>query len=88
VAKHWSDGEGVRRWIAIYPPRPLDMDVAKTMQMWVDHEVQYSTKIAKYRERLAALGWFMKALKEPLTRMANKEDDCKRTFWEVVSSRL
>ena len=34
------------------------------------------------RERLASLGWFMKALKEPLARLANKEDKCQGTFWE------
>ena len=82
VAKLWSDEEVVRRWIAVYPPRTLDMDDAKTLQMWVDHEVQDSAKVAKYRQRLAELGWFMKALKEPLARMANKEDECKGTFWE------
>lgn len=82
VAKHWSDEEVVRRWIAVYPLRALYMDNAKTVQMWVDREVQDSTKVAKYRQRLAASGWFMKALKEPLARMANNEDDCKETFWE------
>jgi hypothetical protein len=39
--------------------------------------------VARYRERLQNLGWFMKALKEPLARLANKEDDCKGTFWEA-----
>jgi hypothetical protein len=39
--------------------------------------------VARYRARLQDLGWFMKALKEPLARMANKEDDCKGTFWEA-----
>jgi len=60
----------------------LDMDDARTLQMWIDHEVQDSTKVARYRQRLAALGWFMEALKEPLARMANKEDDCEGTFGE------
>ena len=82
VAKRWTHEEVVRRWIAVYPPRTLNMDDAKTLQMWVDHEVQDSTKVAKYRQRLEELGWFMKALKEPLARLANKEDNCKGTFWE------
>jgi hypothetical protein len=28
------------------------------------------------------LGWFIKALKGPLARMANKEDGCMGTFWD------
>ena len=82
VAKGWSDEEVVRRWIAVYPPRTLDVDDPKIVQMWVDHERQDEAKVANYRERLQGLGWFMKALKEPLARLANKEDDCKGTFWE------
>jgi hypothetical protein len=29
--------------------------------------------VARTRERLADLGWFMKCLKEPLARLANRE---------------
>jgi REP element-mobilizing transposase RayT len=79
----WTDAETVRRWIAVYPPRTLDMDDEACVQMWVDHECKDAKKVATYRERLQNLGWFMKALKEPLARMANKEDDCKGTFWEA-----
>ena len=82
VAKGWSDKEVVRRWIGVYPPRTLDLDDARIVNKRVQHELQDSAQVAKYRERLSELGWFMKALREPLARMANKEDNCKGTFWE------
>ena len=82
VAGGWSDEEVVRRWIAVYPPRTLDVEDPKTAQMWVDHELKNEGQVARYRQRLTELGWFMKAIKEPLARLANKEDDCKGTFWE------
>ena len=81
--KQWSDEEVIRRWMAVYPPRNLDVDDPKTVQMWVDHQVQDEKQVAAIRERLGNLGWFMKALKEPLARMANREDDCTGTFWEA-----
>jgi hypothetical protein len=33
--------------------------------------------VEEARKRLSSLGWFMKCLKEPLSRMANKQDECK-----------
>ncbi len=83
VANGWNDKEVLRRWIAVYPPSCLDADDPATVQMWVDHQCQDSACVARYRERLHNLGWFMKALKEPLARLANKEDDCTGTFWEA-----
>ncbi len=50
--------------------------------MWVKREAKDEQLVTKYRERLQDLGWLMKALKEPLARLANKEDGCKGTFWE------
>ena len=82
VADGWSDEEVVRRWLAVYPPRLLDTDDPRIMQTWVDQLLKDDALVAMYRQRLRNLGWFMKALKEPLARMANKEDECKGTFWE------
>jgi REP element-mobilizing transposase RayT len=82
AAKDWSDEDVVRRWLAVYPPRTLDLEDAKLVQVWVDDQLKNPKLVAIYRERLQDLGWFMKSLKEPLARLANKEDDCKGTFWE------
>jgi hypothetical protein len=79
----WTAEQVVRRWIAIYPPAKLAMDDPDTVQTWVDHEVENKARIEVLRERLSNLGWFMKALKEPLARLANKADGCRGTFWEA-----
>lgn len=83
VADDWTDEEVVRRWITVYPQPNLDADNTRTAQAWVEDQCKDSSRVAKYRERLQDLGWFMKALKEPLARLANKEDNCKGTFWEA-----
>jgi REP element-mobilizing transposase RayT len=82
ATKDWSDEEVVRRWLAIYPPRALDTNDAVCVQARIDAELKRPQQVAEYRRRLQDLGWFMKALKEPLSRMANKEDECKGAFWE------
>ena len=82
TADGWSDEEVARRWLAVYPPRTANLSKPKIVKMLVDEILSDAKLVAKYRQRLQNLGWFMKALKEPLARMANKEDDCKGTFWE------
>ena len=68
----------LRRWIAVYPPSSLDFDDADVLQMWLEHHVKDKKRIQQYRDRLADMGWFMKALKEPLSRIANNEDVNKK----------
>ncbi len=82
VADKWSDTEVVRRWLAVYPPRTLDKGNPQLVKAFVQRVAQDAKRVATYRQRLQELGWFMKALKEPLARMANREDDCRGTFWE------
>jgi hypothetical protein len=72
----------VRRWLAVYPPRTLDRTDPNVVQAWVDQQIKDPQRVALYRRRLENLGWFMKALKEPLSRLANREDNCRGTFWE------
>jgi len=82
TANGWSDEQVAKRWLAVYPPRTANLSKPKIVKMLVDEILKDEKLVAKYRRRLQNLGWFMKALKEPLARMANKEDDCKGTFWE------
>ncbi len=82
TAKAWSAEEVVRRWITAYPPKSATGEEIKVVQAWIDHQAEDENRVELLRQRLASLGWFMKALKEPLARMANKEDECKGTFWE------
>ena len=78
---NWSDEEVVRRWMAIYPPKGIKWDDETNVQGWIERYRQNPKKVKDYREWLADLGWFMKCLKEPLSRMANEEDNKKGAFW-------
>lgn len=83
VAAGWSNEEVVRRWGRLFPPRGKDRKPLQVTQAWIDAMLQDADWVSTARERLNALGWFMKCVKEPLARMANKEDGCRGTFWEA-----
>ncbi len=50
--------------------------------LWLTKKAQDQKLVDKLRERLMNLGWFMKDLKEPLSRLANAEDGCHGAFFE------
>jgi hypothetical protein len=81
-ASGWPAEEVVRRWTVAYPPKTAKGEEVEITQAWIDQHASDEKRVELLRERLMGLGWFMKALKEPLARMANKEDDCRGTFWE------
>ena len=81
-AKLWSDEEVIKRWLTLCPPKGIDFGDPENVQKWIQHYARNRKKTKQYREWLADLGWFMKLLKEPLARLANKQDNMKGTFWE------
>lgn len=81
VAKTWSDEELLRRWSKLYPPRNRRGELVPISPKWIEKRLKDPQWIAKTRERLQSLSWLMKCLKEPLARLANREDDCDGAFW-------
>ena len=81
VANAWSDEEVVRRWSKLHPPRNRHGELVPISPKWVEARLNDPKWIAKTRQRLQSLSWFMKSLKEPLARLANKEDGCSGAFF-------
>ena len=82
VAQAWSDEEVVRRWGRLFPPRDKSRQPMPVTNDWVQGRLADAQWIATTRERLRSLSWFMKCLKEPLARMANRQDKTRGTFFE------
>lgn len=77
-----TDKEVCARWHRIYKgtllTRKYELDENLT-----DVELDaVASRIEKWREQLYDISWFMRALNEPIARMANAEDHCTGSFWE------
>ena len=78
-----SDDDVLSRWHRAFPgyriyglaPPPTEKELKKLRRMG-------KKKIAKIRERISSISWFMRALAEPIARRANEEDQCTGRFWE------
>ncbi|MDR3634129.1 MAG: hypothetical protein P4L84_10005 [Isosphaeraceae bacterium] len=82
VADGWSDEEVVRRWGRLFPPRDGTRQPIPVGDAWVHGRLQNTAWIATARQRLQSLSWFMKCLKEPLARIANRQDGTRGAFFE------
>jgi hypothetical protein len=82
VAQAWSDDEVVRRWGRLFPPRDKSRQPMSVTEHWVQWRLKDSLWVATARLRLQSLSWFMKCLKEPLSRLANRQDKTRGTFFE------
>jgi hypothetical protein len=83
VAGDWSDDEVVRRWGRLYPPHDKSRKLLPVSDEWVRGKLEDVAWVAKIRKRLQNISWFMKCLKEPISRRANREDKCRGAFFEA-----
>lgn len=84
IARQWTNAEVVNRWFKLFPPRGADRKrlTGEKLQELIDQRCGDEGWISQIRDRLSSLSWFMKCLKEPLARMANKIEKCTGTFFE------
>lgn len=78
----WSDTEVVAHWHQLFKGTDATQKFAQgeVIESFEINSLKHS--IAQYRRRLSDISWFMRALNEPIARMANKEDNCTGRFWE------
>ena len=86
VAKAWSDEEVVRRWGRLFPPRDKSRQPLPVAECWVQWRLKDAQWVATARERLQSISWFMKCLKEPLSRLANRQDSAES--WRARLEKL
>ena len=82
VCAQWSDEEVAIRWLRVFPGRRMEEHLAEPTENDVKTLVRDKVRLAEVRRRLCDVSWFMRALSEPIARMANKQDQCTGRFWE------
>jgi len=78
----WTDEEVVDRWLLIFPGALANAKSDEQKELVRTSLLSTPDRLAEIRERLGSLSWFMRALNEPIARMANQEDGCTGRFWE------
>jgi hypothetical protein len=66
-ARLWTDEDVAARWRQLFR---------------IPEEAASAETVARWRERLCSISWYMRCINEPLARWANREDDCTGRFWE------
>jgi len=82
VAQAWSHREIVIRWHQLFKSTYLSEKFLENRVLSSSEKADLNQLIERWRRRLYDIGWFMRCVKEPIARRANKEDDCKGHFWE------
>ena len=82
VVKQWSDEMVALRWLKAFPGRRIEEHLGEPTESDVQALVADKMRMAEIRKRLSNISWFMRALSEPIARMANRQDQVTGRFWE------
>jgi len=80
VIAGWSDSDAALRWLRVFPGRRIDEQLADPTTTDVESLANNAERIRKIRVRLSNPSWFMKAICEPIARLANKQDEATSHF--------
>jgi len=82
VIAGWSDSDVALRWLRVFPGRRIDEQLADPTTTDVEALANNTERIQEIRVSLSNPSWFMKALCEPIARLANTQDEATGHFWE------
>ena len=85
VVRQWTDEQVAIRWLRVFPGRRLEEHLAEPTETDVKMLVADTERLAEVRRRLSDISWFMRALSEPIARMANRQEECTGRFWNRPS---
>ena len=74
--------EVIERWRKIYTGPDIIQRFIAGEKLSKEHHQLIAEIVAKWRDRLEDISWFMRSLNEPISRKANFEDNCTGHFWE------
>ena len=79
LSEEWEAEDVIRRWFRVCKP-------VSERPEWIENRIQAlisnDAAVAKFRERLGSISWFMRLLSEPIARASNAEDEVTGRFWE------
>ena len=81
-AAGWSTAEVIIRWCRIFNGHALAQRVLAGADLDAAQRAELDVLVARWRERLGNLSWFMRCLNEYIARLGNAEDGCTGHFWE------
>ncbi|XOV89122.1 MAG: transposase [Pseudomonadota bacterium] len=85
ASEGWSSEEVAYRWTEAFPPRCKEANDEELEELKALQRIKLledPERLARCRRTLGSLSDFMKHLKQPIARRANKEDNCQGHFFE------